>query len=59
MIQSHCNFRQNFDSKNIDYKKSKYDVLDDSDCLVLITEWKEFRALDLDELAKDKPEDYF
>ena len=46
------NFRQNFDSKNIDYKKSKYDVLDDSDCLVLITEWKEFRALDLDELAK-------
>ena len=46
------NFQQNFDSENIDYKKSKYDVLDGADALVLITEWKEFRALDLDELSK-------
>ena len=46
------NFKQNFDSENITYKNSKYDVLDDSDGLILITEWKEFRALDLDELAK-------
>ena len=46
------NFKQNFDSENIIYKNSKYDVLDDSDGLILITEWKEFRSLDLDELAK-------
>ncbi len=46
------NFKQNFDSENITYKNSKYDVLNDSDGLILITEWKEFRSLDLDELAK-------
>ena len=46
------NFKQNFDSENITYKNSKYDVLDGSDGLILITEWKEFRALDLDELAR-------
>ena len=31
---------------------SKYDVLDDADALILITEWKEFRSLDLFELSK-------
>ena len=46
------NFKQNFDCENITYKNSKYDVLNDSDGLILITEWKEFRSLDLDELAK-------
>ncbi len=46
------NFKQNFNSENITYKNSKYDVLNDSDGLILITEWKEFRSLDLDELAK-------
>ena len=46
------NFKQNFDSENITYKNSKYDVLDGSDGLILITEWKEFKSLDLDELAK-------
>ena len=29
-------------SKNIEYVTSKYDVLKDSDALVLLTEWKEF-----------------
>ena len=46
------NFKQNLDSENIAYENSKYDVLDGADALVLITEWKEFRALDLDELSK-------
>ena len=32
--------------KNITYVKSKYDVLKDSDALVLLTEWKEFRSPD-------------
>ena len=31
---------------------SKYDVLDNADALILITEWKEFRTLDLYELSK-------
>jgi len=39
-------------SEDIEYVKSKYDVLDDSNALILITEWKEFRSLDLDELSK-------
>lgn len=46
------NFKQSLDSENIAYENSKYDVLDGADALVLITEWKEFRALDLDELSK-------
>ena len=30
--------------KNIEYLDSKYDVLKDSDALVLLTDWKEFRS---------------
>ena len=36
--------------KNIKYLDSKYDVLIDSDALVLLTEWKEFRSPDLDKV---------
>ena len=39
--------------KNIEYLDSKYDVLKDSDALVLITEWKEFRSPDF-ELIKNQ-----
>jgi len=35
---------------NITYADSKYDVLKDSDALVLLTEWKEFRSPDFEEL---------
>ncbi len=45
-------FKKEVESDNIEYVNSKYDVLDDSDALILITEWKEFRSLDLDELSK-------
>ena len=45
-------FKAILPSDDIEYVKSKYDVLDDSNALILITEWKEFRSLDLDELAK-------
>ena len=38
--------------KNIEYLDSKYDVLIDSDALVLLTEWKEFRSPDFDEIKK-------
>lgn len=46
------NFKQEVQSDNIEYVGSKYDVLNDSDALILITEWKEFRSLDLEELSK-------
>lgn len=37
---------------HIDYQQYKYDTLIDCDALVLITEWKEFRNPDFDEMAK-------
>ena len=36
--------------QNITYLDSKYDVLKDSDALVLLTEWKEFRSPDFEEM---------
>ena len=36
--------------QNITYVYSKYDVLKDSDALVLLTEWKEFRSPDFEEI---------
>jgi UDPglucose 6-dehydrogenase len=36
--------------QNIKYVVSKYDVLRDSDALVLLTEWKEFRSPDFEEM---------
>ena len=45
-------FKREIDDENITFTKSKYDALDDADALILITEWKEFRSLDLDELSK-------
>ena len=38
--------------QNITYVASKYDVLKDSDALVLITEWKEFRSPDFEKIKK-------
>jgi len=36
--------------QNITYVDSKYEVLKDSDALVLLTEWKEFRSPDFEEI---------
>ena len=36
--------------QNITFVTSKYDALKDSDALVLLTEWKEFRSPDFDEV---------
>ena len=36
--------------QNITYVDSKYDVLKDSDALVLLTEWKEFRSPDFENI---------
>ena len=39
-------------NKNVQYFENKYDTLDNSDAMVLLTEWKEFRSPDFEELAK-------
>jgi UDPglucose 6-dehydrogenase len=36
--------------KNVEYVTSKYEVLKNSDALILLTEWKEFRSPDFDEI---------
>lgn len=38
--------------KNVKYGKNAYDVAKGSDCLVILTEWKEFRELDLVKVKK-------
>ncbi len=40
------------DNKDIEYFQSKYTVLSDAEALLLITEWKEFRSPDFDEVSK-------
>ena len=39
-------------NKNVAYVDSKYDALKDSDALILITEWQEFRSPDFDKMKK-------
>jgi UDPglucose 6-dehydrogenase len=36
----------------IEYRSSKYDVLNGTDAMVLVTEWKEFRSPDFDEMRQ-------
>lgn len=38
--------------KSIDWKTDPYDVAKDADALVILTEWNEYRALDIDRLAE-------
>lgn len=40
------------DLKGISYKKAKYEVLENAEALVLLTEWKEFRSPDFEEVKK-------
>jgi len=39
------------DNKNIEYVESKYDALAGCDAMILLTEWKEFRSPDFDEIG--------
>ncbi|MEI6865482.1 UDP-glucose/GDP-mannose dehydrogenase family protein [Flavicella sp.] len=41
------------DVKNIIYVNSKYDALKNTDALILLTEWKEFRSPDFSEIKKE------
>lgn len=40
------------DVHNIEYFESKYEVLKDADALILLTEWKEFRSPDFEEIKE-------
>lgn len=40
------------DNKNIEYVYSKYSALKQADALILVTEWKEFRSPDFEEISK-------
>lgn len=37
---------------SVTYADNKYDALNDADAMILVTEWKEFRSPDFDEIAK-------
>ena len=38
--------------ENLSYSPSKYEVLKNADALILLTEWKEFRSPDFEEIQK-------
>ena len=38
------------DNANVEYVEHKYDALHGADALILVTEWKEFRSPDFDEI---------
>ncbi len=40
------------DNDSVEYFDSKYTVLVDSDAMILVTEWKEFRQPDFEEIKK-------
>jgi len=37
---------------NVTYTDNKYDTLNEADAMILVTEWKEFRSPDFDEIAQ-------
>jgi UDPglucose 6-dehydrogenase len=37
---------------SVEYMKNKYDALDECEAMILLTEWKEFRSPDFEEMAK-------
>ena len=40
------------ENKNVRYADNKYDALNDADAVILVTEWKEFRSPDFEEVKK-------
>ncbi|AEG18599.1 UDP-glucose dehydrogenase family protein [Methanobacterium paludis] len=40
------------DNKNVEFSSDKYHAVDDADSIILVTEWKEFRSPDFDEITK-------
>lgn len=37
--------------ENVDYKENPYDTAKDTDCIILLTEWNEFKELDIQKIA--------
>jgi len=44
------NAKKVFSNINITYCKNPYEAVKDADCLIIVTEWNEFRALDLNKV---------
>ncbi len=44
------NAKKIFSNINIEYCKDPYEAVKDSDCLIIVTEWNEFRNLDLNKV---------
>ena len=40
------NFENYMKNDNIEFGKDKYEILDNSDCLIMLTEWQEFKSPD-------------
>ncbi len=40
------------DNTNVEYVQSKYDALNGADAMILVTEWKEFRSPDFEEMKQ-------
>lgn len=40
------------DNSNVKFSKNKYEAVTNADAVILITEWKEFRSPDFDEISK-------
>ena len=40
------------DNPNIKFFNNKYDALENADAMILVTEWKEFRSPDFDEIKE-------
>ncbi|WP_313346646.1 UDP-glucose/GDP-mannose dehydrogenase family protein [Sedimentibacter sp.] len=45
--------------KNIKYMENEYEVSKDADAMVIITEWAQFRGLDLDRIKYNMSDNYF
>ena len=43
----------------IEYSENEYECLKDSDSAVLVTEWKEFKEMDLEKVSKSMKQKYF
>ena len=40
------------ENEQVEFSENKYEAVDNADALLLVTEWKEFRSPDFDEIAK-------
>lgn len=58
MTKAESSFR-NIDIQNIKYCKDEYDVSENADAMILLTEWNQFRSLDMDRIKSRMSGEYF